>query len=459
MKRIVAVSLLLGAAVQAMAAEPGEFRFRKEILRSDAAKESIVALPFDADVYGGTRAGFPDVRIFDAEGRETPYLIEMATGLRTITSRADCPSRVESLSEMKKTPDGLRIVVILDKDSRPADGLTIVTPLSNFERRVEVLGSRDGKEWKPLVENGLVFDYARYMDVSNREIRLPKNDYRQLQIVVHGVGDVSESPFQELTRKYHGDKETERLEKTVLERRPFRIDRIELWNDKTETLPQVRTMIDYPVEILRIEEDRAKKATVVTVQTHGEPLTEFTLETSSRNFSRTASVQVATVEANETRWNDIDRGQVSLLAFGSFRREALTLSFAEHRQREYRIVVFNEDNPPLQITGVKARGNQYRAIFLAGADQSYRLLYGSAEVEPPRYDAAAVLGSLRLEAGRPTEGSLGQQFANAIERKPTSPHLSINNPLVMGAVIALLTAVLAWALFRATRRINEIPKE
>jgi hypothetical protein len=35
----------------------------------------------------------------------------------------------------------------------------------------------------------------------------------------------------------------------------------------------------------------------------------------------------------------------------------------------------------------------------------------------------------------------------------------LNNPLFLGPVIAALVALLGWALWRATRRINELPKE
>ena len=45
------------------------FRFSKEIDRGEAEQESILAVTFDSDVYAATRAGFPDLRIFDAAGQ------------------------------------------------------------------------------------------------------------------------------------------------------------------------------------------------------------------------------------------------------------------------------------------------------------------------------------------------------------------------------------------------------
>ena len=168
-----------------------------------------------------------------------------------------------------------------------------------------------------------------------------------------------------------------------------------------------------------------------------------------------------TTHGVQTRWTDVAHGQISLLDFGHFHREALSISFPEQRQSEYRIVIRNEDSPPLEITGVKSRGNQYRAVFLAAANQSYRLDYGSDEAEPPKYDAAAVLGPLRLRGRSAKRRHAGHASRQRLPREPptASARRLLNNPLFMGAVIVALVAVLAWALFRATRRINEIPKE
>ena len=121
----------------------------------------------------------------------------------------------------------------------------------------------------------------------------------------------------------------------------------------------------------------------------------------------------------------------------------------------------NEDSPALKITGVKARGNQRRAVFLAGANQTYRLYYGADEAETPKYDAVAVLGSLRLQGDRSSDGLLGTQSANAAasESPPVNARRLLSDPRIMGSVIVVLVVVLGWAIFRAMRRINEIPKE
>ena len=457
MTRTLVCCLLLGLASPGTAAEPSVFRFSKEIDRGSVQEESILAVGLDSDVYAATRHGFPDVRIFDARDKEVPFVMEKVTEPRTRVVRTVCGSEAVSLREQD---DSLDVIVRLDARAPAADGLNIITPLTDYERRVSVFGSNDGTEWTPLVSGGLVFDYSRYMDIGNHEIRLPKNDYRQFRVSIAGIADARESPFLDLTRTYRDGGETERVEKTVRQRRPFRIDRIELWHESSERVFQYDRKVDYDVADFRVEQDAAHKQTVIRIATRREPLTEFTLETSSRNFSRAAEVQTPVTHGVRTEWVVIGRGTVSLVDFGGYRKQTLGLSFPERRETDYRVVIHNEDNPPLAITGIQPRGNVYRAVFLADKSNTYRLGYGSEEVGRPEYDAAVVLAPLR-QGRTPSEGRLGPEIGNPAVGQSTAFALRdlLNNGPFLGALVVLLVVVLGWALFRAARRINEIPKE
>jgi hypothetical protein len=169
-------------------------------------------------------------------------------------------------------------------------------------------------------------------------------------------------------------------------------------------------------------------------------------------------VQISENRGGRSTWVDIGQGGLSRVKFGSYHNETLGLSFPEQREKEYRIVIRNEDNPPLKITGVKAKGNIYRAVFLAEENETFRLGYGSDEVDPPNYDAAAVLAPLR-QGRKAEEARLAKESDNAPATPEPNFKSLINNPLLLGGGVVLLVAVLGWALFRAAHRINEIPKE
>jgi hypothetical protein len=450
--------LLLVSALPCPAAEPGAFRFLTDILRQDAGRESILAVTLDSDIFAATRDGLPDLRIFDGKDQEVPYLLEKATESRTQTVHERSASEVISLRERD---NAIEVLVRLDRDSPPADGLTVHTPVMNYERRLRVFGSDDGKDWSALLDNGLIFDYSRFMDVRNGEVRLPKNRYRNLKITIFAITDSRESPFMELTRRLKDGAEQERIERSTLERRPLRIERLELWHEANREVSRQDKRADYPIVAFRTEEDPKGKATIVHIRTRRQPLTELTLETSNRNFSRAAVVEKPVTQGIRTDWAAVARNQIRLIDFRGLHSEDLTIAFPEHREEVYRIVIRNDDNPPLSISGVKARGNVYRTVFLAAPAEPYRVYYGSEQVQQPKYDMAAVLLPLR-QGGDAVAATIGPQVPNPAagpEASELTARRLWNNPLALGGLVVSMVALLGWVLFRATRRISQLPRD
>jgi hypothetical protein len=124
------------------------------------------------------------------------------------------------------------------------------------------------------------------------------------------------------------------------------------------------------------------------------------------------------------------------------------------------IVIDDRDSPPLEVSGIKAEGNVYEVVYLAGPDGHNQLLYGSADAEPASYDTVALQELLR-ERFRPAQAELGAQLSrpgNGVSSAfPWSKLL--NNPRLLGGVITLLVIVLGWGLYRAIKRMDKLPSE
>jgi hypothetical protein len=450
--------LVFGSVWPATAQSPVRFRFSKALDRAAAQDDEIVAFCLDSDVYAATRAGFPDLRVFDEAGAEAPYQLELDVEFREERTRQDMAPKVVSLRE-----DGnmIEVRLRLPENSPNAAGLNIVTPQRNYERKVQVFGSQDGADWTPLVPDGIIFDYSRYMDVSNREIALPANSFRQFKLSIGDVTDEKESPYKELTRTFRSGKVEQRVERTEIEKRTFRIDRIVAWHDVLRQRVRTIKTVAYPVAEFDSKEDAEKKLTILSVRTRREPISRFTLETPSRNFYRQAVVEVPVVKGVNREWRRIGEATLSNFRFRSHHREQLTIAFPEQREETYRIVLHNEDNPTLGITGVKAEGNIHRVVFLAEPSKAYRVVYGSETAEAPKYEAGAVLAALRREDFQPVEAQLGAQVANT--EFGGEPGLAVrkllNNWFFLGGVICLMVVVLGWSLFRAGRHLESLPKD
>src|SRR5205807_10114482 len=122
-------------------------------------------------------------------------------------------------------------------------------------------------------------------------------------------------------------------------------------------------------------------------------------------------VEVPVVHGVNTQWHAIAEATISNFSFRNQHREALSIAFAERREEQFRIVIRNEDNPPLNVTGVKAEGSVQRVVFLAQPAKTYRLFYGSETAETPNYEASTVLATLRQD-NTPVVAKLGAQADN-----------------------------------------------
>jgi hypothetical protein len=472
-----AAGLLLGVVIAwdptTLLAADANARFSKPVKTPVLDGEELVAIPLDSDVYEASADGFSDLRLIDATGQEIAYVLRKATTKEHRTERRWF--RVPNPTVRPQDDGSLEITFDLDGElpARPL-GFRLVTPLENFERRITAAVSADAVsadsvEWEPLVNDGLVFDYSRFMDVRNVELPLPsagdgETSGRRYRLTIADVTQEQQSQLMELTRTLNDDDETSRSERVVVNRQPFRIDRIEGWYD-VEVTDVVRDQLaEYAVSEFATTRDADSKATIVTFAMRREPVTSFTVQTNDRNFRRAARVQVQgapnvrTGKSGETpAAREIGSGTLERLDFGGLNREDLTISASETREERYRLIVENDDSKPLAITSVVAKGPVYEVVFLAQPGEDYTLEYGG-DLAAPRYDTAALAAS--IDAGYDAVAAeLGAPTPVASPPPPAEPALAaaLNDPRLLGGIITLLVIVLGVGLYRATRRLDNFP--
>lgn len=457
-RAILCAAILCGIASSASLAGESAFQLSKELDLPQLEQEELVAVPLDSEVYAATAPGLPDIRILDGDGYEVSYLLRKATTTRQETVRKSWRATKPTVHPLDG--GGLEIIVTLDKDDPQPGGVRIVSPLKNFQQRVQVFASSDGQDWQPITEDGLIFDYSQYMDVRSDTVPAAAGDLRRFRVVIDDLTAEQESELLELTRRLRGDEETQREEKTIIQRRPFRIDRLEFWRDDRVDRTSGDKKVEYPVEVAGVENVPEDSQTIVNMQSQQEPLTSLKLKTPARNFSRLARVQVEDVRGVQHEWRTIGTATVSRLDFRNLDREELAVSFPESRESQYRLVIDNRNSPPLVVDGLEAQGNAYELVFLAEPQSDYRLAYGDPDAESPSYDVAAVRAS--LDAGyQPVVASLGQQIEapGAATEGRWTPLGLVNNPWLLGSVIVVLIVALGWGLYGATRRLSSMPDE
>jgi hypothetical protein len=444
-------------ASSTLAAEPA-FQFSKEIKAPPLKQEELLAVPLDSEVFAATRDGFPDLRLADAAGKPVPYLLRKVQTTRARPVRTTWPARQPAARPLES--GGLEIVVELgEKDPHP-NGLTLVSPLRNFEQRVRVYGSADGRAWEPIGEDTAIFDYSRYMDVRSVSVPFPETARRHFKIAIDDVTAEQQSELLSLTRRLRGAEETERTEQVMVDRRPFRIDRVDFWREVHEERATGDEKTTYPIAAHRVTQDSDKQQTIVHVDTQRQPVTSFELETPDRNFSRHAVIEAEIAQGVKKSWQRLGEATLSRVDFKNLKREELSISFPESRHAHYRIIIDNRDSPPLAVTEIKAEGDLYEALYLAAPGRQDQLLYGSLDADPPKYDTAAIEELLR-SGFRPARAELGAEGTAKATGEPEKLKWAklANNPVLYGGLIAILVILLAWGLYHAMKRVDKLPGE
>jgi hypothetical protein len=442
----------LFAAGVAHADEPSAFLWSRSIQFEAGPGDELVSVPLDSDVYRVTQDDLADVRVLSSDQQFVPFLIRKQTVQRDRVERRRWKARDVDLKPLEE--GALEIRVQLRKDDPQPEGLTLSTPLKNFEQRVQVF---EGDETDPLVSDAIVYDYSQYMDVSRRDIRLPKNSARSFRIVIGALTADQETQLLELTRRLRGGEEEERHERTTIKRRPFRIDRIDFFAHSVHRMVPQEASVARPVVEMKSETDFEKQQTVIEIRTNREPLTKLHLETTERNFSRRVRVLVPETQGVRTVWREIGQATVFRFRFRDVDEESLVVSFPEQRHETYRIVVDDRDSPPVTFDAVSAEGPVHELVYLASAHAGMQLIYGSEVAETPSYDVAAIRAVLK--SGEETSAAtLGDPVPNGSAGGgiPLRFKDVVGNPIVIGCVVCVLVALLAVALVRAGRRIDAL---
>jgi len=450
--------LLAGAMIWAgPAAAQHTQRAQKLVELPELSAEELVVLAIDSDVYEASSSDFSDLRLQDSGGTAIPFLLRTAVETRSQITRHYRDAQLQAAGPLDE--NALEILVKLPEEAPQPQGIQLDSPLKDFQHRVRVFASADGEQWQPLTEEGLIFDYSRFIDVRNDRVAFVNPlaaEHRQLRIVIDDITAEQQSRLLELTRELVGEEETSRSEQVTVDRRPLKIDQVRLWHEVEQLQVMQTDRIAYPLAEMSIDRDEQHGQTLVTVHSRREPLTRLTLLTPSRNFSRRVNVEVPHVQGVRTVWQPIGSGVISNLNFKALQRQQLTINFPENRHRQYRLVIEDRDSPPLEIAEVRAEGSVKELVFFAAPEQQVMLTFGgqSGQWKSPRFDTTAIAAA--LSEGYQPQPAVLAPVADHLEGEtpPLDLPALLNRPGVLIGIIALLMAVLGWFLYQAGRRLD-----
>ena len=449
--------LVLSAMAPLLAGTVDANRFPafKEVTPGATRPSELAKFLLDPEIYATASADYSNLRLAGENDREQPWLIRQRTFSRRQVR--DIPYRARMVQLRELADNRLELVLRVEETNRIFfSGLRLQTGLRDFEKEVQVWAGPDGETWTPVATRAVIYDYSRFADVRRDRVALTPNEGPWFRVEIGTGLAARETPLLETTRQTRsGDFPTE-TERWTFQRIPFRMDQADLLESREEAwaLQPVTTVTGVTHYVVS---DLAKeRKTAIDFEGGRRPLVALEFGFDEVNFVR--SIQVMARNRGESEWRQVAESTVHFIQLGAVQDSKLTLDFpAENRWDEYRILIQNNDNPPLLLNRLSAHENCHELLFLPRGTQ-YRLYYNGEGLPLPVYDIGQVLARADPELGQDwilgaTQGN--PTFRQGFSRGWMSRHLRF---LMIGAIILMVAALLT-ALGFASRRLSAMPKD
>ena len=424
-KLTVAIAALMATLVLAVVPARAEFsiqswKFFKDISLPDALpKTSLIEIEPDSEVFAHATPALSDLRIVENDSQpEVPYKLLVERGEQR---RESVPVTMRDLGHIPSQETSF--ILDLNPQGRQHNELEINTQSHNFQRGIVVEGSEDADRWRVLDGSGQIFDFTiaeRGFVSRDTRVTYPSSTVRYLKIRI-------------INRNLP----------------PLEVEGALVFFTQ-EIKPRQTT---YTADILDRIEDPVENITklVLDLGSAGFPTNRISLTTSQQNFYRQAKLEGSD---DQRAWTLIRRSE-NLFNFNTpkFASSQLSVGYPESRYRYFRLTVFNEDDPPLHVTGAEASGFLRKLIFQANPGGVYRLYYGNPDAEAPSYELEYLFPYL-ITDNLPTAG-LGAHTANPVFnlREPTKPFTE-RYPWLLPTVVALAALVIGVFLTSLFRQIK-----
>ena len=395
-----------------------DWKYVKPIIIPTSLQEAeLVEFTPDDEVFAGAASGLDDLRIITANTDEVPYKLEIKRADKKRT-----PITVTLRDKGHVAGAYTTFIADLGREGILHNEIEFQSPTDNFRRTALVETSNNRQTWMNVSEQ-TVYDFTvkeRSFTTSDTSIRYPESTARYLRVKI----DEEEGIPVEITRAtvFH-------VEETGADEMSIR------------------------VTIQDIDQDREKGITTIDLDTGaaGIPSHRLVIQTADVNFHRQVTIQAS---QDMKSWRTVlSKSDIYVYDTAKFSGKDLAVSYPESTLRYLRIVIHDQDSPPLGIDGIDLWSLRRRIVFHAEPPQSYYLYYGNPDVRKPSYDIEKIFPYLETEDL--LEARLGTQANNPDFVEKESP-VTERFPWLLPLVIALAVTVVALILLGITRQAKKV---
>jgi len=428
-RHLLLLSLTLMAPLPGQAAVPTDLRLLAPMV-GELTPDVPVRLPLPHQVIAATKPGFADLRLFDDQGLETPYVVYPQSAPPSYTFAFE----VLSYSQGE---EGDTIVLLRPQEAGPFWELTVQTTARDFHKTVRLQASHDHTTWVEVTTDAL-FDFSSHLDIRKTTLAFTETDAPYLRLLLK---DVVPPPADAtaLQLRYGG------LDFAVRggSLKPFRIDRISGRGGNPPGTAQVYDTMTFDQPETRTD---AQGNTLVRLGRVNLPVAQLTLTVDNPYYYRRVELWAADTDRDDA-YHQVASGAVYKLPGVVTADTALRMT---PPQAPYlRVKILNGDNPTLRLQQVEVAWVRRHLYFIPAAGRRYTLYFGGEQQRAPEYELRRLL---------PAQPTLLEHYAT-VSLGDIQPHARYDPRLASGSrrqveqtlltvVVLVLAGGLGWWAYR-----------
>lgn len=303
---------------------------------------------------------FTDLRIYDASGREVPYLIQ-----------SEIPGKITSefipyeIVSKESTPRCCTSLVLRNQRKAPINNVHLVMKNAAASRSASLLGSDDQQNWFSLVDQFQI--NAPAAGLETEQLKIVEFPWSNYEYYLLKIADSIQAPLNIVSAGYFEEQKVQ---------------------GKYQELP---------ISVESTEEADEKKTFVNLTLNNPHIIDKIEVVVSGAKYYRRS----ATLFEKRHRQKSNGSREEYFSPITSFQltsgRKAI-IALDGIKGDDFKIEIENHDNPPLQIASIKAfQLNRYLTSWLSAGDH-YEVRFGKSGLGAPVYDIAYFKDSIPSSA-------------------------------------------------------------
>ena len=335
--------LLIATVVQAQS-----FRYRASV---DAVQQSgYHKILLSPDVVGRLNANLTDIRLYDGQQQEVPYLLARQQPTQT------SPFVNYDVVSRKSIPNVATKLVVRNPSKSQISSFELVIKNTNVGKKARLSGSSDAQNWYALDDNLWLGPSQNNLGTTEtKTINFPISDYEYYQL---DINDSLGTPLNILKAGHYVQKA---IAGSYLVIPNLSISQRDSSDKNTY------------VHLTRTTDARFDKLTIA-VQT-------------SAPFRRRAIL--GQFHTRKLKRGRIERWFESIRSFELTSTDSNVVHLPGLKTNDLYLVIANDDNPPLRVRDVQAYQLTTYLVANLTANSSYQLRFSADDVVAPAYDLTA----------------------------------------------------------------------